>query len=130
MINLNLYLIIIFLLSCSASQPKGEISSHKKSSNEIIDIINKLKVGMSAQDLLSKMIPISENSPCFKDIGPNKIKYYFKFESNRQLWVEVSNPKNLLPLGPSTPNGKITSIGKIEPLEIWVFKNEDSNQIK
>ena len=118
--------IAVFICGCASVEPP--INNNGKSDGFLsVQMVNK---GMSVKDMLSRLVPVAETSPCFKSLDNGLIKYYFGFPDGTQVWIEVENPNDLLSLGPSTPNGIVSDIGNIEPRQVWEYKWEDSNQLK
>ncbi len=97
---------------------------------EVLDAVQEVNVGMSAEAMLSHLVPVANTLPCFKSMPYGIVRYYFELGDNSQMWVEIENPDNLLPLGPMTPNGTVKTVGRIGPKEKWTFKWEDSNELK
>ena len=122
--------IALMIVVCGCTSHRLTVSSGSiVSRKEIADAVNQARVGMSAKAMLSKLVPVSNTSPVFRSLPDNTVQYVFGIGDNSQIWVNVANPDNLPPLGPSTPNGRVTAIGKVEPKQIWTYVWEDSNQL-
>ena len=113
---------------CQSTRPL--IANDAVVGKEAIAAIANVRVGMQAEEMLAHLIPAATTSPVFKTIGDGSVRYFFGFGPDYQVWVDVVNKRDALPLGPGLPNGVVSALGSLEPRVKWRYKWEDSNELQ
>ena len=103
--------LVLYLAYCGA--PPRLMGWGVDISEETLQVIAKLHVGMKESDAIALMKPASLDSGCLYYGGSGRSRLYFQCSSYQQIWIEA----NL---------GVITQVGKLEPKIKWTRYAGDS----
>jgi len=98
--------------------------------HKIDDVLNKLSLGMTTDEVLAQMIPVIAGHPHYKELDNGNYEYYFLINDDSQVRMEMRLSQEIKNVSPSFPNGILIKIGEVEPKKRWERIYEDSLEIK